>query len=632
MKLKAIIGMVLAILLTTALVSTEILSLGRSGYVRVQGGSTEVCGFISKDTTWTSANSPYIVTCDVTLLNSSTLTIDPGVTVKFADSKSLVITSGCSLIAQGTNMNKIRFTSNKTEPKAGDWENVWFLGKDFVMSYALIEYATTGVKLETTADMSNSTISNCNVGIKGKLSNAYNLTVVDNSGDGLSVSGLLAIKDSNVSSNGGHGITVTGGSIDMDNCVVSNNTGNGVVLSNGGDIKNSRIIGNGGNGTCILGTKTTIRKTAISANGGDGVWTESDVSIDGCNITGNEKNGIRSEYIDGPIMIENSNISRNSNDGIWTNSSVRIERCDIDYNEGNGVITAEDVNMTVKRSNIRNNTMNGLSGRGYVENSTVSDNNGTGILGSFEVKLFSSIIRNHGGGFKGTGRIHWSNIFNNTLWGSYDAIADVWPNNITATENCWGTQNPTEIEEHIWDHNDNESLGYVFYDNWKQCPIPPEDKIAPEISVPTPAYRGTSPPIYIAWKDFKYYPDYVRVNEPISVWVNVTDNGSPDPSGVDKVILSYVVNWGGPRWNTTMNLETWYTENLSGNWSAIIPGQPGYSNVSFVITAYDNNGNSYTTRAYTCLVKWLPVGDMNGDCVTNMKDIYQSIRNFGEEV
>ena len=44
---------------------------------------TDVSGTINENTIWTLASSPYIVTGSVTVLNGVTLTIDPGVEVKF---------------------------------------------------------------------------------------------------------------------------------------------------------------------------------------------------------------------------------------------------------------------------------------------------------------------------------------------------------------------------------------------------------------------------------------------------------------------------------------------------------------------------------------------------------------------
>ncbi|MFN7020646.1 MAG: immunoglobulin domain-containing protein [Phycisphaerales bacterium] len=56
--------------------------------------ATNVCGPISADTTWNLAGSPYTLTCDVRVLTGATLTIDPGVVVRFEHNTALVAEGG----------------------------------------------------------------------------------------------------------------------------------------------------------------------------------------------------------------------------------------------------------------------------------------------------------------------------------------------------------------------------------------------------------------------------------------------------------------------------------------------------------------------------------------------------------
>ncbi|NHM26458.1 hypothetical protein G7K71_05535 [Desulfofundulus sp. TPOSR] len=49
------------------------------------GGGTKVRGFLEQDTTWVKSKSPYYMTGSVTVPEGVTLTIEPGVTVYFAD-------------------------------------------------------------------------------------------------------------------------------------------------------------------------------------------------------------------------------------------------------------------------------------------------------------------------------------------------------------------------------------------------------------------------------------------------------------------------------------------------------------------------------------------------------------------
>jgi hypothetical protein len=501
-------------------------------------------------------------------------------------------------------------------------------------------------------------ISNCNVGVEGKLGYATNLTVTDNSADGLSLSGSplieMRIEKSVISSNGGNGITVADNSkINMDDCTVSSNSGNGVVLSNGGYIKNSRINGNGCNGTCILGS-TTIENTTVSGNVGDGIWAESGMSIAECHITGNGGNGIKSNHVEGTPTIENTAISGNVGDGIWTGSNMTIKECNITDNAGNGISghllthrfslsienctvannnqtgvtvptdgTPEYVNMYVDASMITSNNMSGLSGRGYVHNSTVSGNMMCGILGNFTVHEYNTIAWNQGGGFSGTGSIYWSSIYDNT---PYDAVADRWPNNITATSNWWGTNDGALIRQHIWDHENDSMLGSVDYSDWLPVPPQPIDRDAPEIA--SIVWKRTRPLNQDDPYDATALWPQPRINEPVRVYVNVTDDTSPVPSGVDKVLLSYRVNVG-EWWNTTLTLVMMYNAT-SGNWTALIPPQPANSTVEFFIQAYDKAGNSNMSSGKPYQVKNLPIGDVNGDGKVDIKDILQVAKKYGQ--
>lgn len=80
---------------------------------------TYVSGTIAENTTWTLAGSPYIVTGNITVNNGVTLTIEPGVEVKFDGVYSFNIYG--SIVADGTSSNKIIFTSNNATPSPGDW-------------------------------------------------------------------------------------------------------------------------------------------------------------------------------------------------------------------------------------------------------------------------------------------------------------------------------------------------------------------------------------------------------------------------------------------------------------------------------------------------------------------------------
>jgi hypothetical protein len=90
--------------------------------VNAATAQTNVSGFINANTTWTLAGSPYIVVGNALLSQGYTLTIDPGVVVKFDSAKALQIDG--ELHAVGTAADRIVFTSNQTIPDSGDWGKI----------------------------------------------------------------------------------------------------------------------------------------------------------------------------------------------------------------------------------------------------------------------------------------------------------------------------------------------------------------------------------------------------------------------------------------------------------------------------------------------------------------------------
>ncbi len=93
--------------------------------------ATEVSGPITANATWTLSQSPYVVMDDILVENGATLTIEPGVMVRFNVARNLTIQAG-ALKAQGTEQSPILFTSVKDDgvlaPAPGDWGQIRLLG------------------------------------------------------------------------------------------------------------------------------------------------------------------------------------------------------------------------------------------------------------------------------------------------------------------------------------------------------------------------------------------------------------------------------------------------------------------------------------------------------------------------
>jgi RHS repeat-associated protein len=117
--------------------------------------ATNVCGVISTNTTWSLANSPYLVTCDVTVNAGVTLTVDPGVVVKFGFCCATLYVNG-ALTANGTADQPITFTSvsddsvggdsnndgNASTPAPGNWGAIRFSNTSTgsVLNHAVVRY------------------------------------------------------------------------------------------------------------------------------------------------------------------------------------------------------------------------------------------------------------------------------------------------------------------------------------------------------------------------------------------------------------------------------------------------------------------------------------------------------------
>lgn len=119
--------------------------------------ATNVGGYISTNTTWTLANSPYIITSDIHVCGTSNpvLTVEPGVVIKANAGKYLRIGDDCpnpgGISAVGTSSSPIIFQGNTATPTAGYWVGLRLAGgalSSSVIAFATIQSATNGIYLD----------------------------------------------------------------------------------------------------------------------------------------------------------------------------------------------------------------------------------------------------------------------------------------------------------------------------------------------------------------------------------------------------------------------------------------------------------------------------------------------------
>jgi hypothetical protein len=134
-------------------------------------GQTFVNGNIITPTTWTVAGSPYIVTGQRLVKFGSTLTIQPGVVVKFNANCGLAqdpATGVSSIVAVGKADSIIVFTSNVAVPAAGSWASVSVTDSlsSSQFSHCVFMYATQGLYLTRAgAPVDHCSFSDCQTGL-----------------------------------------------------------------------------------------------------------------------------------------------------------------------------------------------------------------------------------------------------------------------------------------------------------------------------------------------------------------------------------------------------------------------------------------------------------------------------------
>lgn len=116
------------------------------------GEATQILtGNISENTTLTKRNK-YLLIGDVFVMDSTTLTIEPG-TVILGDYKtkgSLTISRGSKIVAEGSQTDPIIFTSSRTDKKPGDWGGIFILGDAPINTFGKVTSLNFGLNPSST--------------------------------------------------------------------------------------------------------------------------------------------------------------------------------------------------------------------------------------------------------------------------------------------------------------------------------------------------------------------------------------------------------------------------------------------------------------------------------------------------
>jgi hypothetical protein len=155
-------------------------------FATVNYSQTNISGGLFTNTIWTVTGSPYILSNDVALFPGYSLTIEPGVIIKFNSNSKLILRG--TMTCMGTNQSPIVFTSNLPSPTNGSWVGIEIdnsQGGKIIGSYIQGQYAENFIKILNSStgqvlNLNNSQIRYCNYALYGYDGQANFSVVLDN--------------------------------------------------------------------------------------------------------------------------------------------------------------------------------------------------------------------------------------------------------------------------------------------------------------------------------------------------------------------------------------------------------------------------------------------------------------------
>jgi len=443
---------------------------------------TNVSGFISTNTTWTLSGSPYIVIGNTLVSHGSTLTIEPGVVVKFNADKALQIDG--ELLAIGTPQSRIKFTSNLSNPSSGDWAKIHF--SDTCVSAA---FDLTGNYL------SGSIMKYCDVEYAGSLGIAA-IHIVESS---------PYFTHCNISNSAADGIYSYETTYLIDSSFISNCQGSGLhferyffgnsctitiqdnsILNNtGGGIKFDGYYG--GFPQCNYNHYTAIRRNIFDSNSPFALiapGSQNDSLIVSENIfTNNTGSGATLQFSVTTYLIEcNQFINNNTSGGIiFSNYGDNYAAATSSFHIRNNIFRGNTVSGNNK--SIIHLTNNGNDKDITISNNLISNNSSpSGQICSFTSSI-TCIFQIHDNSFigntskatvemlppNGTGSSYTylsmtnNNLVNPNSQYEFKNSVPYGSPNLTVSNNYWGTTSTQHLDAVIYDFFDLANQSVVYY-------------------------------------------------------------------------------------------------------------------------------------------------------------------------
>ncbi len=562
-----------------------------NGNVRAAPAYTEVGGPIISDTTWTLANSPYIVVANVEVWQGVTLTIQPGVVVKFNKDRLLQVDG--TLIARGNAANPITFTSNQPSSAKGDWGKIEFTvsttldtegnyASGSVLQYCVVEYGGGGAAkgaieaqsllIDHCAVWNNNTKGIYSVGTVGSPSRITNNIISNNSayGDGGGIYASYAtISGNTVGGNRAFG----GGGIYAADSTISGNTvsdnrasvGSGIYASYSTVSGNSVTRGFSDFGGGIYANHSIVSGNTVSGNvaqlaSGGGIYAYYST------ISGNTVNGnLAAHGNGGGIYAGASTISGN----IISGNSAFSANYFPEAGHGGGIYAGAS---TVMSNTVMANKVSDATGQGA----------GVYFFGSGDF-LYNTVVGNTaisptamigGVAINGTPQFHHNNIYGNS---NYDVVV-LSSQDISGTHNYWGAVATVDILAHVYDWYDDSSRGRLLFipyiqDPVPNAPVPPPQNLRATFAGSSASLSWDAIPSTTTGYGYKVYYDTDASGPPYSGTGAAQGNSPVDVGNATHFTLSGL---GGGRIfivvtsYDTQGRESWYSNEVSW-WRIYLP-------------------------------------------------------------
>jgi parallel beta-helix repeat protein len=140
--------------------------------------ATDVGGHITSDTTWNLTGSPYIIKDNITVNAGITLTIEPGVIVKYFPEMSMFVYG--NLHANGDEAGLIKFTAFDPTSRTPEYCIKIEEGGWADIEYCEISYFSYGIKMESVSNIMISNSEFKNINVKGiNLRSGSNITIIN---------------------------------------------------------------------------------------------------------------------------------------------------------------------------------------------------------------------------------------------------------------------------------------------------------------------------------------------------------------------------------------------------------------------------------------------------------------------